>query len=221
MVDLDLVKGKLTIQQALQRTKRQRSERDRQAAYSLQPPKTASSRRTIEIPPVTVEALRRHQGNQEELKAIAGKDWSDSRLVFTTAKGTPLDTSNILHHFQEVLKTAGLPRVRFYDLRHTHASLLIAEGVHPKKIAERLGHSSITLTMDTYGHLFDGSDNESAERMERLFGAAKPSKSVEEANVTRIDQRVANRRTNLSPKRGTRERIIRSPFRIDRNGRAS
>ena len=60
--------------------------------------------------------------------------------------------------------------MRFYDLRHTHASLLIAEGVHPKKIAERLGHASIKLTMDLYGHLFEGSDKESAERMQKLFG---------------------------------------------------
>jgi hypothetical protein len=64
-----------------------------------------------------------------------------------------------------------LPRIRFYHLRHTHASLLIAEGVHAKKIAERLGHASIKLTMDTYGHLFEGSDQESAERMDRIFPA--------------------------------------------------
>jgi integrase len=64
----------------------------------------------------------------------------------------------------------GLPRLRLYDLRHTHASLLIHEGVHPKRISERLGHSSIKLTMDTYGHLFDGADQESAAKMEKLFG---------------------------------------------------
>jgi hypothetical protein len=61
----------------------------------------------------------------------------------------------------------------FYDLRHTHASLLIEEGVHAKKIAERLGHGSIKLTMDTCGHVFEGSDRESAERMDHLFGANK------------------------------------------------
>ena len=63
-----------------------------------------------------------------------------------------------------------LPKLRVYDLRHTHASLLINEGVHPKQISERLGHSSIKLRMDTYGHLFEGSDRDSAEKMERLFG---------------------------------------------------
>jgi hypothetical protein len=73
----------------------------------------------------------------------------------------------------------GLGRViRFYDLRHAHASLLIAEGVHPKKIAERLGHASIKLTMDTYGHLFDGSDRESAERMESGCSASEQTNGI-------------------------------------------
>ena len=65
----------------------------------------------------------------------------------------------------------GFEKMRFYDLRHTHASLLIAVGVHPKKIAERLGHASIKLTMDLYGHLFEGSDRESATRMQKMFGS--------------------------------------------------
>ena len=83
-----------------------------------------------------------------------------------------------------------MPKIRFYDLRHTHASLLIAEGVHPKKIAERLGHASIKLTMDTYGHLFDGSDRESAERMERLFGQrTEEPKPHADTKVVRIDRR--------------------------------
>jgi integrase len=101
---------------------------------------------------------------------LAGDLWKEGNFVFTSRFGKPLDTSNVLHDFHEILNNAGLPKVRFYDLRHTHASLLIAEGVHPKKIAERFGHASIKLTMDTYGHLFEGSDRESAERMQRIFG---------------------------------------------------
>jgi integrase-like protein len=101
----------------------------------------------------------------------AGGDWHEENYVFTSRRGTPLDRGNALHRFQDILEENGFPKIRFYDLRHTHASLLIAEGVHPKKIAERLGHSSIKLTMDTYGHLFEGCDRESAESMDRLFGA--------------------------------------------------
>jgi len=68
----------------------------------------------------------------------------------------------VLRRFQAIRDANGLPKLRIYDLRHTHASLLIHEGVHPKKMAERLGHSSIKLTMDTYGHLFEGSDHDGA-----------------------------------------------------------
>ena len=193
--DIDFVRGKLTIQRALQRSKRRRSERETQEAYSLQPPKTAASRRTIEIPPVTVTALCQQRQRQEEAKALADDEWREGGFVFTSGRGTPLDTSNVLHHFHEILADAKMPKIRFYDLRHTHASLLIAEGVHPKKIAERLGHSSIKLTMDTYGHLFEGSDQESAERMERLFGnRVEEPKVAVDSNVIRIDQKGAGKR---------------------------
>jgi len=114
---------------------------------------------------------------QNQARLLAGPSWKDQKLVFSTKAGTPIDTSNIFHRFQQTLSKAGLPRMRFYDLRHTHASLLIAEGVHPKKIAERLGHASIKLTMDLYGHLFEGSDRESAERMQRIFGQHPPAQS--------------------------------------------
>jgi integrase len=164
----------------------------------LQPPKTAASRRTIEIPLVTVTALCQQRQRQEEAKALADDEWREGGFVFTSGRGTPLDTSNVLHHFHEILADAKMPKIRFYDLRHTHASLLIAEGVHPKKIAERLGHSSIKLTMDTYGHLFEGSDQESSERMERLFGnRVEEPKAAVDSNVIRIDQRGAG-----SAKRG-------------------
>ncbi len=93
-----------------------------------------------------------------------------------SAKGTPLDISNVLHHFQKVCADAELPKLRYYDLRHTHASLLIANGLHPKLSAERLAHSSIKLTLDTYGHLFEGSDPETAKKMDQLFGTKTPTK---------------------------------------------
>ena len=95
----------------------------------------------------------------------------DNELVFPSEIGTPLDERNVLRRFQAICQSNGLPKLRLYDLRHSHASLLINEGVHAKKIAERLGHASITLTMDTYGHLFESSDRDSAEKMEQLFGA--------------------------------------------------
>ncbi|MBL0159435.1 MAG: site-specific integrase [Bryobacterales bacterium] len=167
--DLNLAGSRLTVHHSLQFTKRLKGEEG--PRWLLKGPKTAGSRRTIDLPVVAVEALQRHQKMQEEQKALAGEDWQEMGFVFTSRRGTPLDTGNALHRFQTICaEEAELPKIRFYDLRHTHASLLIHEGVHPKKIAERLGHSSIKLTMDTYGHLFDGSDRESADKMDRLFG---------------------------------------------------
>lgn len=168
--DVDLDAGKITIVRALHRNKRRRDKENPEAWFSFRQPKTAGSRRCIEIPLVTVAALMRRREQQREQRMLADKAWKEQKLIFTTRTGSPVDTSNILHRFQQILPAAGLEKMRFYDLRHTHASLLIAEGIHPKKIAERLGHASIKLTMDLYGHLFDGSDTESAERMQRLFG---------------------------------------------------
>ena len=169
--DLDLEGARLTVHHSLQFTKRRQGEEGQR--WVLKGPKTAGSRSTIDLPTVAVEALQRHQGVQAEQKALAGVDWQDSGFVFTSGRGTPLDTGNALHRFERICEEAGLPRIRFYDLRHTHASRLIHESVHPKKIAARLGHSSIRLTMDTYGHLFDGSDRESADRMDCLFAQTR------------------------------------------------
>jgi hypothetical protein len=99
----------------------------------------------------------------------------------------PADERNVLRRFPKVCLDNGLPKLRVYDLRHRHTSLLINEGVHPKRISERLGHSSIKLTMDTYGHLFAGSDRDSAEKMERLFGNVRaPDKKEPARNQSRI-----------------------------------
>jgi integrase len=166
--DVDLRSNKISIQRALHRTKRKKGESAER--WILRPPKTSGSRRMLILPPITAEALRTHAAEQESSRKAAGGSWEDGDFVFASDCGSPLDISNVLHHFQRVCRSLGLPKLRFYDLRHTHASLLIAQGMHPKLIAERLGHSSIKLTMDTYGHLFEGSDSEAANAMQRLFG---------------------------------------------------
>ena len=101
---------------------------------------------------------------------LLGRGGRTTAWCFRLKSALRLEERNILRRFQAICQSNELPKLRVYDLRHTHASLLIHEGVHPKKISERLGHSSIKLTMDTYGHLFEGSDRDSAEKMERLLG---------------------------------------------------
>jgi integrase len=115
--------------------------------------KTDASRRLLALPPTLVEAMLRHRERQESERVAAGPSWRSTGFVITTVKGEPLDGTTVTHSFQRLLRRVGLPRMRFYDLRHGCASLLLAEGVHPRVVMETLGHSGIGLTMNTYSHV--------------------------------------------------------------------
>jgi len=91
-------------------------------------------------------------------------------LLFTTSVGTPIYPRNSIRHFKSKLQEAGLPDIRVHDLRHSHVSLLLASGVNPKMVQERLGHSSIALTLDTYSHVIPSLQEEVARRMDDLMG---------------------------------------------------
>ena len=135
-------------------------------------PKTKAGRRTISLSGSAVEALRERRlaQNKERLRA---QDWEDNDLVFSNRRGCPLDKGNLLRRsFGPLLERAGLPRIRFHDLRHTAASLLLAENVNPKVVQEMLGHSSIAVTMDTYSHVLPSLQADAAEKMDRLLAAS-------------------------------------------------
>lgn len=158
---------RLTVNQVLSKTRRRKGEQV--ARFQFGPPKTDKSRRTIDFPEFVRDLLIEERRRLMAVRALAGTRWQDHGLVFPSEIGTPLEERNVLRRFQKICNDNGLPKLRIYDLRHTHASLLIHEGVHPKRISERLGHSSIKLTMDTYGHLFEGSDRDSAAKMQSLL----------------------------------------------------
>lgn len=158
--DVDLDRATLVVRNALQRV-------DGQAV--LVPPKTARSRRTISVPPQLIGALKRHRIVQLEERMIAGSRWQDLDLVFASPIGTPLDPSNIRRQFLALLKKADLPPMRFHDLRHTAASLLVAEGVHPRTVMEILGHSQIAITMNTYSHVSSETMKDATNRMGALL----------------------------------------------------
>ena len=120
-------------------------------------PKTEKSRRPITIPKTALKALKGH------LKFVEGD------LIFTTRSGKPISPRNIVRHFKSVIEREGLPEIRFHDLRHTHASLLLEAGVHPKVVQERLGHSSISLTLDTYSHVIPSLQSEAADQVESML----------------------------------------------------
>jgi integrase len=94
-------------------------------------------------------------------------------LIFTSTIGTPIHPRNLVRHFHGVLEAAGLPRKRFHDLRHTCASLLLVQGVQPRVVMEILGHSQISITMDTYSHVMPTLQQDAASRMNALLGSYK------------------------------------------------
>lgn len=134
-------------------------------------PKTARSRRTITFPESVAKALRTHRAKQSETRLKLGERYSKENLVFATEEGTPVNIRNLtLRHFKPTLKRANLPaNVRLYDLRHTCATLLLSANEHPKVVSERLGHASITLTLDTYSHVLPSMQQAASDKLERLL----------------------------------------------------
>ena len=107
--------------------------------------------------------LRRHLRRQDEHRAFFDSDYTDNDLVFPWDDGRPRDPNTVLKKLQTILKRAGMPRIRLHDLRHAHASHLIADGVSPKVVQERLGHSSVQFTLQVYGHLLPGQQQSAAD----------------------------------------------------------
>jgi integrase len=122
-------------------------------------PKTKTSKRAVTLPKVAYDELKTHL---EQLDRKQG-------LIFTTSTGSPISPRNFIRHFKKALHDAGLPDIRVHDLRHSHASLLLASGVNPKLVQERLGHASVTLTLDLYSHTIPSLQEEVARRMDDLM----------------------------------------------------
>ena len=132
--------------------------------------KTGGSRRQVTLTRAAGEALRRHRIAQTEERLRAAY-WDDRGFVFCTEAGTPVDVRNLVRRsFTPLLVRAGLPRIRFHDLRHTAATLLLGQGTHPKIVADLLGHSRISTTLDLYSHVTPTMQKEAAETMDSLLG---------------------------------------------------
>ncbi|MFZ4509038.1 MAG: site-specific integrase [Fimbriimonas sp.] len=163
--DIDLNGGLMSVNNQLQKVG---------TDWRLVPPKTSRGVRRIDLPTFAVTALRSHRERQQtEDKVIAGPEWQEMGFVFTTSRGTPLDPANIRRTFSLLLKKAGLAQMRFHDLRHTCASLLLAQGVQPRVVMEILGHSQISLTMDTYSHVIPSLRKDAATLMDSLLASSK------------------------------------------------
>jgi len=112
--------------------------------------------------------LRAHRAVQAKTRLAAGAGWEDNDLVFTRLNGGWWNPDSISSAFRRAVKAAGVPVIRLHDVRHTHASLLLKAGVNPKVVSERLGHSSVAFTLDTYAHVMPGMQPEAAEMFMRL-----------------------------------------------------
>lgn len=143
--DLDWGTGKLQVRRQLQRVVGK--------GLVFNEPKTAAGRRPITVGQTDLAQLQQHRKRQLEERLFAGCSWQDHGLIFASAVGTPLDPRNVFRDFKNLLKTADLPDIRFYDLRHTAATLMLQQRVHPKVVQERLGHSTISMTLDTHSHV--------------------------------------------------------------------
>lgn len=113
-----------------------------------------------------VGALLRHREAQDRERAMAWSGREDNRLVFRSTTGTPLNRRNLVRRSFKPLLEAGLPGIRFHDLRHTCATMLLSKGKHPKYVQALLGHATVAITLDTYSHVLPGMDDGLAEAME-------------------------------------------------------
>jgi integrase len=150
--DVDLSAGTLTVRQSLQRV---------DGKMTAVETKTARSRRTVPLPELALSVLRALRTGQD--------GGIGSLYVFTTPSGGPLYGTAVYREFVAAAKAAGLPRIRFHSLRHTAASLLLAQGTHPRVVMEMLGHSTIALTMNTYSHVIPALERNAADRMNALL----------------------------------------------------
>jgi integrase len=133
-------------------------------------PKTDRGRRSVALPPVTLEALKRWRKDQAERRLLLGAAWHDADVVVDRGDGRPLDPAEFSHAFQRLAERAGLKGARLHDLRHAFATSLLAAGVHPKVVSEALGHASTAFTMDTYQHLLPSMGAAVAVAMQEALG---------------------------------------------------
>jgi integrase len=145
----------------------------RRGVCQFKEPKTAHSRRRVTMTPKLALFLREYRSERESIYWQLGKPLTLDDLVFTSIEGKPLDPSMLSHEFARVAKQAGLEHVRFHDLRHTFASLMLLRGAKPKVISEALGHSSVAFTMDVYSHIIEGMQSDAMALLDEVLPIGK------------------------------------------------
>jgi len=155
--NVDLDRAALQVRETLEETKE---------GVRFKEPKTKSGRRLLQFSPLLAEELRRHRAQQSERRLKLGAAYANKDLVFSLDDGKAWSPDNFSSEFAGFVRKSNLPHFRFHDLRHTHASQLIHEGVSIKVVSARLGHSKIGITLDTYGHVMPGADETAVLKIE-------------------------------------------------------
>jgi integrase len=166
--DIDLEAGTAAVRQSLEQTK---------AGLSFKEPKTQKGRRVIALPELAIDALRRHKAEQAKIRLMLGPGYEANDLVCCQPDGRPFKPGNITNSFAELVERLKIPHLRFHDLRHGHATLLLRQGVHPKVVSERLGHSTVGITLDVYSHVLPGMQEEAARKVDSALRGALGGRS--------------------------------------------
>ena len=158
--DLDWDTQQLNVQRQIQRVP--------QEGLTYSQPKTAAGRRMIVLGSDTISTLKEHRKRQWVEIEFKGEKWQNHDLIFPSSIGTPLSQSNLNRDYKQLLSEANLPDIRFHDLRHTAASLMLKQGISVKVVQERLGHSDAAMTLNVYSHVIPGMQREAAEKMDEI-----------------------------------------------------
>ncbi len=156
--DVDLILCQLSVTRALHQLQ--------DGSRIFRQPKTAKGRRLISLSPSTAIVLREHREQQEKMRQASGSTLNEDDLVFCHVDGSPLLPNSVSHAWAKLACRTGSKGIRLHDARHTHASLMLKQGVHPKIVQERLGHASIQITLDTYSHVAPGLQQAAANRFD-------------------------------------------------------
>lgn len=159
--DIDFILSQVDVSRSLHQL--------RDGTFVFRSPKTAKGRRTVALPPSAILVLKKHHEQQELERTMLGVSLKDDDLVFSHSDGKPIRPNTITRAWTILAARIGLKVIRLHDARHTHASLMLKQGIHPKIVQERLGHSTIAITLDTYSHVSPGLQEAAAKRFDEAF----------------------------------------------------
>lgn len=175
---MQLSKGVLHIQRQVQRIPNQ--------GWSFVEPKTKAGKRRVKVWPGVLQSLQDHRNRQELQKLFTGERWKENDLIFPSSVGTAGYPSNLRIDFNNVLARAGISKIRFHDLRHTAASLMLNHNVPVIVVSNILGHSKPSITLDVYGHLIHDMQGEASEIMGKLVTPVRIEMPAEVVRSTKF-----------------------------------